>query len=259
VIRGVVAPNGASLGNFRVDLTRPALWILLPLSVLLALFLAWQAVRQTLLGAVVATGPGGREQIIARRPPVAQSAIRQLGTNGGGFFGVESAHPFENPTIASNMAQLLSILLIPVAFRFLFGRMGSDRRQGRAIFAAMAVIHLSGVAVNPALGPGANIKGKEQRFGAMLPALRAASATTATDGPVIAMQDGFMPMSGLVMPGFLHGGTNVFPDWRAIRATAEPGKSFLDRMIALNIPLAGFTLVLLLVWSRFPPLPAIPA
>jgi len=149
VIRGFVAAKGATLGNFWVDLTRSILWILLPLSVVLALFLAWQGVPQTLQGAVVATGVEGQEQVIARGPAAAQIAIKQLGTNGGGFFGVNSAHPFENPTIASNMAQSLSILLIPVAFCFLFGRMAGDRRQGWAIFSAMAVMFVAGLAVIP--------------------------------------------------------------------------------------------------------------
>ncbi len=207
VIRGFAAAKGATIGNFWVDLTRSVLWILLPLSVVLALFLTAQGVPQTLQGAVVATGIEGQEQIIARGPAAAQIAIKQLGTNGGGFFGVNSAHPFENPTIASNMAQSLSILLIPVAFCFLFGRMAGDRRQGRAIFAAMAVMFVAGLAVihvyeamgNPALGLGANMEGKEQRFGAMLSALWAASTTAASNGSVNAMHDSFMPLSGLVM------------------------------------------------------------
>lgn len=207
VIRGFAAAKGATIGNFWVDLTRSVLWILLPLSIALALFLAAQGVPQTLQGAVVATGIEGQEQVIARGPAAAQIAIKQLGTNGGGFFGVNSAHPFENPTIASNMAQSLAILLIPVAFCFLFGRMAGDRRQGRAIFAAMAVMFVAGLAVihvceamgNPALGLGANMEGKEQRFGAMLSALWAASTTAASNGSVNAMHDSFMPLSGLVM------------------------------------------------------------
>jgi K+-transporting ATPase ATPase A chain len=207
VIRGFATAQGSTLGNFWVDLTRSILWVLLPLSVVLALFLAWQGVPQTLQGAVVATGVEGQQQTIARGPAAAQIAIKQLGTNGGGFFGVNSAHPFENPTIASNMAQSLSILLIPVAFCFLFGRMAGDRRQGLAIFAAMAVMFLAGLAVihayevagNPALGVGANMEGKEQRLGAMLSALWAASTTAASNGSVNAMHDSFMPLSGLVM------------------------------------------------------------
>lgn len=218
VVRGFVGAKGASLGNFWVDLTRSVLWVLLPLSVLLALFLAWQGVPQTLQGAVVATGIEGQEQVIARGPAAAQIAIKQLGTNGGGFFGVNSAHPFENPTIASNMAQSLSILLIPVAFCFLFGRMAGDRRQGWAIFAAMAVMFVAGLAVihvyevagNPALGFGPNMEGKEQRFGAMLSALWAASTTAASNGSVNAMHDSFMPLSGLVMMVFMQIGEVIF-------------------------------------------------
>ncbi len=218
VIRGFVAPRGTTLGNFWVDLTRSVLWILLPLSLVLALLLAWQGVPQTLLGAVTAIGVEGQEQVIARGPAAAQIAIKQLGTNGGGFFGVNSAHPFENPTIASNMAQSLAILLIPVAFCFLFGRMAEDRRQGWAIFAVMAVMFVAGLAVihvyevagNPALGIGTNMEGKEQRFGAMLSSLWAASTTAASNGSVDAMHDSFMPLSGLVMMVFMQIGEVIF-------------------------------------------------
>lgn len=218
VIRGFTAPKGSTLGNFWVDLTRSVLWVLLPLSVMLALFLAWQGVPQTLQGAVTATTVEGSEQIIARGPAAAQIAIKQLGTNGGGFFGVNSAHPFENPTIASNLAQSLSILLIPVAFCFLFGRMAGDRRQGWAIFAAMAMMFVAGLAVihwaeaagNPLLGPGANLEGKEQRFGALLSALWATSTTAASNGSVNAMHDSFMPLSGLVMMVFMQIGEVIF-------------------------------------------------
>lgn len=218
VVRGFVSPKGTTLGNFWVDMTRSVLWVLLPMSVILALFLAAQGVPQTLLGAVHATGLEGAGQVIARGPAAAQIAIKQLGTNGGGFFGVNSAHPFENPTIASNMAQSLAILLIPVAFCFLFGRMAGDRRQGWAIFAAMgvmflgglAVIHLYEVAGNPALGLGANMEGKEQRFGAVLSSLWAASTTAASNGSVNAMHDSFMPLSGLVMMVFMAVGEVIF-------------------------------------------------
>jgi K+-transporting ATPase ATPase A chain len=218
VIRGFMAAKGTALGNFWLDLTRSVLWILLPLSIVLALFLAWQGVPQTLLGAVKASGIEGAEQIIARGPAAAQIAIKQLGTNGGGFFGVNSAHPFENPTIASDLAQSLSILLIPIAFCFLFGQMAGDRRQGWAIFAAMAVMFVAGLAVihvyevagNPALGIGSNMEGKEQRFGAMLSSLWAASTTAASNGSVNAMHDSFMPLSGLVMLVFMQIGEVVF-------------------------------------------------
>ena len=218
VIRGFTAAKGNTIGNFWLDLTRSVLWILLPLSIILALFLAWQGVPQTLQGAVTVSTVEGAEQVIARGPAAAQIAIKQLGTNGGGFFGVNSAHPYENPTIASNLAQSLSILLIPVAFCFLFGRMAGDRRQGWAIFAAMAVMFVAGLAVihwaevsgNPLLGPGANMEGKEQRFGAMLSALWAASTTAASNGSVNAMHDSFMPLSGLVMLVFMQIGEVIF-------------------------------------------------
>ena len=218
VVRGFTGPKGTTLGNFWLDLTRSVLWILLPLSIVLALFLAWQGVPQTLQGAVTAQTIEGVDQIIARGPAAAQIAIKQLGTNGGGFFGVNSAHPFENPTIASNMAQSLSILLIPIAFCFLFGSMAGDRKQGWAIFAAMAVMFVAGLAVihvyevagNPLLGVGANMEGKEQRFGAMLSSLWAASTTAASNGSVNAMHDSFMPLSGLVMMVFMQIGEVVF-------------------------------------------------
>ncbi|AJY46859.1 potassium-transporting ATPase subunit KdpA [Martelella endophytica] len=204
VIRGF---SGKGLGNFWVDATRSVLYILLPLSLLLGLFLAFQGVPQTLSGAAHVTTLEGVEQVIARGPAASQIAIKQLGTNGGGFFGVNSAHPFENPTVLSDLAQTLAILLIPVAFCFLFGRMVSDRRQGRAIFAAMAVmfvagllvIHFSELAGNPLIGAGANMEGKEMRFGAALSALWAEATTAASNGSVNAMHDSFMPLSGLVM------------------------------------------------------------
>lgn len=206
VIRGFTGERGAGLGNFWADMTRSVLYVLLPLSVVVALVLAVQGVPQTLLGAVHATTVEGADQVIARGPAAAQIAIKQLGTNGGGFFGVNSAHPFENPTVLSNMVQCLSILLIPVAFCFVFGRMAQDRRQGWAIFAAMGAMFVLGLVViwwgetggNAALGLGTNMEGKEQRFGADLSALWAAATTAASNGSVNAMHDSFMPLSGLV-------------------------------------------------------------
>ncbi|ACM02523.1 potassium-transporting ATPase subunit KdpA [Cereibacter sphaeroides] len=208
VIRGFTAPKGESLGNFWTDLSRSVLWVLLPLSAGLALILILQGVPQTLLGAVRATTLEGAEQIIARGPAASQIAIKQLGTNGGGFFGVNSAHPFENPTILSDLVQCYAILVIPVAFCFLFGRMAGDGRQGRAIFAAMSVLFLAGLALilwqesagNPlmALSSG-NMEGKEVRFGPILSGLWAAATTAASNGSVNAMHDSFLPLSGLVM------------------------------------------------------------
>ncbi|SNS68028.1 K+-transporting ATPase ATPase A chain [[Luteovulum] sphaeroides subsp. megalophilum] len=208
VIRGFTAPKGESLGNFWTDLSRSVLWVLLPLSAGLALILILQGVPQTLLGAVRATTLEGAEQIIARGPAASQIAIKQLGTNGGGFFGVNSAHPFENPTILSDLVQCYAILVIPVAFCFLFGRMAGDGRQGRAIFAAMSVLFLAGLAVilwqesagNPLMAlSGGNMEGKEVRFGPILSGLWAAATTAASNGSVNAMHDSFLPLSGLVM------------------------------------------------------------
>ncbi|MFQ6773871.1 potassium-transporting ATPase subunit KdpA [Cereibacter sphaeroides] len=208
VIRGFTAPKGESLGNFWTDLSRSVLWVLLPLSAGLALILILQGVPQTLLGAVRATTLEGAEQIIARGPAASQIAIKQLGTNGGGFFGVNSAHPFENPTILSDLVQCYAILVIPVAFCFLFGRMAGNGRQGRAIFAAMSVLFLAGLALilwqesagNPLMAlSGGNMEGKEVRFGPILSGLWAAATTAASNGSVNAMHDSFLPLSGLVM------------------------------------------------------------
>ena len=219
VIRGFTGAKGSTLGNFWVDMTRSVLYVLLPLSIVLAVFLAWQGVPQTLQGAATVTTVEGGDQIIARGPAAAQIAIKQLGTNGGGFFGVNSAHPLENPTIASNMAQVVSILLIPVAFCFLFGRMARDSRQGWAIFAAMGVmfvvgvgvIHFQEIAGNPLLSvAGANMEGKEMRFGAGLSAMWAATTTAASNGAVNSMHDSFMPLSGLVMMVFMQIGEVIF-------------------------------------------------
>ncbi|WP_435164746.1 potassium-transporting ATPase subunit KdpA [Falsirhodobacter sp. 1013] len=204
VIRGFA---GRPLGNFWADMTRSVLYVLIPLSVVLGGVLILQGVPQTLLGTAHVTTLEGADQAIARGPAAAQIAIKQLGTNGGGFFGVNSAHPLENPTVLSNMAQVFAILLIPVAFCFLFGRMVRDRRQGWAIFAAMgllfvaglAVIHVSELGGNPLLGAGPNLEGKEMRFGAALSSLWAEATTAASNGSVNAMHDSFMPLSGLVM------------------------------------------------------------
>ncbi|TJZ89527.1 potassium-transporting ATPase subunit KdpA [Paracoccus gahaiensis] len=212
VIRGFVATGTGKLGNFWVDLTRSVLYVLLPLSILAAVVLIWQGVPQSLGAYVRATTLEGAQQVIAQGPAASQIAIKQLGTNGGGFFGVNSAHPLENPTILSNMIQSVYILLIPVAFCFLFGRMVGDRRQGWAIFAAMGVLFVAGLllinapeqAGNPLLTEatgitGPNMEGKEVRFGATLSALWAQSTTAASNGSVNAMHDSFMPLSGLVM------------------------------------------------------------
>lgn len=212
VIRGFVAKGDGRVGNFWTDLLRAVLYVLLPISILTAMLLIWQGVPQSLGAYIRASTLEGVSQLIAQGPAASQIAIKQLGTNGGGFFGVNSAHPLENPTILSNMVQSVLILLIPVAFCFLFGRMVGDRRQGWAIFAAMGVLFVTGLllihgfeqAGNPMLTEltgitGPNMEGKELRFGATLSALWAQATTAASNGSVNAMHDSFMPLSGLVM------------------------------------------------------------
>ncbi|OWJ79708.1 potassium-transporting ATPase subunit KdpA [Haematobacter genomosp. 1] len=205
VIRGFTGPKGGALGNFWTDMTRSVLYILLPLSLVVALILAMQGVPQTLETATHVTTLEGAEQVIPLGPAASQIAIKQLGTNGGGFFGVNSAHPLENPTILTNMLECWAILLLPVAFCFFFGRMAKDPRQGWAIFAAMGVMFLVGLAViwwgetaGSALTGAGNLEGKELRFGAGLSALWAEVTTAASNGSVNAMHDSFMPLSGLV-------------------------------------------------------------
>ncbi|MFZ2101428.1 MAG: potassium-transporting ATPase subunit KdpA [Oricola sp.] len=213
VIRGFASAGVRTLGNFWVDVTRSVLYVLLPLSAVAAFLLIWQGVPQTLAAYVPATTLEGASQLIAQGPVASQLAIKQLGTNGGGFFNVNSAHPLENPTQLSNLLQLVFILLIPAAFCFLFGGMAKDRRQGIAIFAAMAILFAAGLAViyaaeirgNPLLDAlpvdqlAGNMEGKEVRFGAGLSALWAEATTAASNGSVNSMHDSFTPLGGLAM------------------------------------------------------------
>jgi potassium-transporting ATPase potassium-binding subunit len=210
VVRGFAARSTGTIGNFWIDLTRSVLYVLLPLSILLAVALGVEGVPQSLAPYNDATTLEGAQQLIAQGPVASQIAIKQLGTNGGAFFGVNSAHPLENPTPASNLLQCVAILLIPVAFVFLFGRMVGDRQQGLALFAAMGVLFLAGLAVinvgetwgNLLLGglpidqAAGNMEGKEVRLGAALSALWAEATTAASNGSVNAMHDRFMPLSG---------------------------------------------------------------
>ena len=227
LVRGIARHSAATIGNFWVDLTRTTLYILLPLSLVLALALVSQGVVQTLrpyahvsLVQPIA-GPNGKvvaDQTIALGPAASQIAIKQLGTNGGGFFNVNSAHPFENPTPLSNFLELLAILLIPAALCFTFGRMIKDTRQGWAILAAMTIVFVAllipGIVAeahgNPrlaalgvdqhasALRAGGNMEGKEVRFGIGTSALWAAATTAASNGSVNSMHDSFTPLGGLV-------------------------------------------------------------
>ena len=210
LIRAFARASGNTVGNFWVDLTRTTLYVLLPLAVVAALFLVWQGTPQNLGPYVDATTLEGGKQVIAQGPAASQIAIKQLGTNGGGFWNANGAYPYENPTPLSNFLEVLYILLIPAALTYTFGRMVGDQRQGWALYAAMSVIFLAGVAVtywaegagNPqfaALGldPG-NMEGKEVRFGVALSALWAVATTAASNGSVNAMHDSFTPLGGMI-------------------------------------------------------------
>jgi len=224
VIRGFRSRQTDKIGNFWVDLTRSTVYILLPLSVVLAVVLVQQGMPQTFnnyqtanltQATVDATGKAVTTQSLAFGPVASQVAIKQLGTNGGGFFNVNSAHPYENPTPLTNFLECLSILLIPAALCYTFGEMVKDRRQGWAIFAAMTVIFViylvpcvwSEQAGNPmfhqlGLSTTANWEGKDVRIGIGDSALWATATTAASNGSVNAMHDSFTPMGGLI-PLFL--------------------------------------------------------
>lgn len=215
LIRGLKRKNADGIGNFWVDLVRSTLYILLPLSIIMSLLLAMEGVPQNTGAYVHATTLEGQQQIIAQGPAASQIAIKQLGTNGGGFFSINSAHPYENPTPLSNFFQMLSILLIPAAFCFMYGRMVGQMRQGLAIFAAMAIMLVAGIAGtywaeksgNPFMPDSVvqadgNMEGKEVRFGVANSALWAIATTAASNGSVNAMHDSFTPMGGL-FPLFL--------------------------------------------------------
>jgi len=221
-IRGIVRHTTKAIGNYWVDMTRSVLYILLPLSFVLALVLVSQGVVQTFseyktVNLLQASADVSR-QVLPLGPAASQIAVKQLGTNGGGFFNVNSAHPFENPTPFSNFLEMLAILIIPVALCYTFGEMVGDIRQGWALLFAMTVIFVALLAVvvwseqsgNPAftaigidqiqtnINPGGNMEGKEVRFGIVNSALWATATTAASNGSVNSMHDSFMPLGGLV-------------------------------------------------------------
>ncbi|TAH37312.1 MAG: potassium-transporting ATPase subunit KdpA [Planctomycetota bacterium] len=214
LVRGFTRARAAGVGNFWVDLVRSTLYVLLPLSLLLALFLASQGVVQTFRGAAEAQvlDPGAAPeavQHIARGPAASQVAIKQLGTNGGGFFNVNSAHPLENPTPLSNLAELLSILLISAALCYSFGRMVRDRRQGWALLAAMFVILVPLLAL-ACVSESGNLEGKETRFGVAQSSMWATFTTAASNGSVNSMHDSYTPLGGLVPMVLMQLGEVVF-------------------------------------------------
>ncbi|MCE4073126.1 MULTISPECIES: potassium-transporting ATPase subunit KdpA [Pseudomonas] len=209
--RGISRKSTNNLGNFWVDLTRATLYGLIPLCLLLALLLVWQGVPQTFLDYAHALTVQGADQSIPLGPAASQIAIKQLGTNGGGFFGVNSAHPFENPTIWSNLFEVVSIILIPAALVFTFGHYVKDLRQSRAILGCMLVLFALGLGAslwaeyqpNPALSAlpveqAAPLEGKESRFGTTASVLWSVTTTAASNGSVNAMHDSLNPLSGMV-------------------------------------------------------------
>ncbi|MGE3915997.1 MAG: potassium-transporting ATPase subunit KdpA [Hyphomicrobiaceae bacterium] len=216
VTRAFARSSAQTIGNFWVDLTRATLYVLLPLSIVVALLFALTGVPQTLGASVEATTLEGVKQTISLGPVASQEAIKQLGTNGGGFFNANASHPFENPNAWSNMLSIWSMLLISTALTFTFGRMVGDRRQGIALLVAMYALLITATAVvywaetsgNPLLAKagvemaGGNMEGKEVRFGHALSALYVVATTGLSCGAVNTMHNSLMPLGGLV-PLFL--------------------------------------------------------
>jgi len=218
LVRGFARHSSEKIGNFWVDMTRAMVYILLPLSVVIALLFVSQGVIQNFSPYTKVATVEGAAQTIAQGPVASQEAIKMLGTNGGGFFNANSAHPFENPTPLSNLIQLLSIFVIPAGLTYTFGKMVKDTRQGWAILSAMSILFLVGVFVvypaeqsgNPILTSlgienqatatqaGGNMEGKEVRFGIANSALFATVTTDASCGAVNSMHDSFTPLGGLV-------------------------------------------------------------
>ncbi len=239
LIRGFVRHQAETIGNFWIDIFRCVVYILLPLSFVLAVVLVSQGVVQTFSPYQVvnlavpfndASGNQLTRQILPVGPVASQIAIKQLGTNGGGFFNVNSSHPFENPTPFSNFIEMLSILLIPAALCYTFGYMAKDKRQGRAIFISMLIIFIPCILIcthieqsgNPLfassgvdqsyglLQSGGNMEGKETRFGIVNSAIWATVTTAASNGSVNAMHDSFMPLGGLIPLWLMQLGEVVF-------------------------------------------------
>jgi len=212
LVRGFARSRSGTLGNFWVDVTRITLYLLLPISLILAVVFVALGVPQTLAGSVDVTTLEGVKQTISIGPMASQEAIKELGTNGGGFMNANSAHPFENPNAWTNILQIWAILLIPFASVIAFGRAVGDFRQGRAILVTMAILLLAGVGViyaaecagvpavaalgvDPSAG---NLEGKEIRFGQAMTALFTAATTSTSTGAVVAMHDSLTPLGGLV-------------------------------------------------------------
>jgi len=218
LIRGFSRRSAQSIGNFWVDMVRCSLYVLLPISIVVGLIFVWQGMPQNLSAYVSAVGLDGVKQTIAMGPVASQEVIKMLGTNGGGFFNANSAHPFENPNALTNLIQIILIFSLGAGLTSVFGRMVGSRKQGWAIFAVMGVLFLAGVAVvyqqeapgNPAyaalhidqaasgLQAGGNMEGKEVRFGIANSALFTTVTTDASCGAVNTMHDSLMPLAGMI-------------------------------------------------------------
>ena len=206
LIRGISRKTTDKLGNFWTDLTRATLYVLLPLSILFSIVLVGQGVVQNFNTYETVQTLQGTHQVLPMGPAASQIAIKQLGTNGGGFFNANSAHPFENPTPFSNLLEMLAILLIPAALTFTYGKMVGSSRQGWAIFSAMLIMLVAGLgislyaeyATNPIFGHLALMEGKETRFGITNSILWANATTAASNGSVIAMHDSLSPIAGMI-------------------------------------------------------------
>jgi len=206
ITKGLSRKTTDKLGNFWVDLTRSTLYVLLPLSIVFAIFLVGQGVIQNFDTYQTAHTLQGTTQVIPMGPVASQEAIKQLGTNGGGFFNANSAHPFENPTPLSNLLEMLALLLIPAGLTFTYGKMVGSKKQGWTIFIVMMILLLGGLAIslygeysaNPIFGHSALMEGKETRFGITNSVLWSTSTSAASNGSVNAMHDSLSPLAGMV-------------------------------------------------------------
>jgi K+-transporting ATPase ATPase A chain len=221
LIRGFIRKEAKSIGNFWVDLSRSIVYVLLPLALLFSILLLWQGSPQNFRPSVQATTLEGDTQVIPQGPVASQEAIKELGTNGGGFFNANSSHPYENPTPLTNLLELLAIVLIPAGLIYAFGKMTGDIRQGRALMKAVLVLYAAGLAVvvfsewrgnslvqkefaaivetgHSQYQPGGNLEGKEERFGIAASSLFTTSTTATSCGAVNNMHSSLAPMSGFV-------------------------------------------------------------
>src|ERR1700761_7304095 len=212
LVRGFARRSARTLGNFWVDMTRCTLYLLIPMSVVMALALVWQGVPQNLGSYTHVIGLDGFRQLIAQGPVASQEAIKMLGTNGGGFFNANSAHPFESPTWLTNFLEMWALIVIPAALTYTFGHMVKDTRQGWAIFAVMGVLVLAGVGIlyaaegagNSAVAaahvaqPIGNMEGKEVRFRGAMSSLFATIPTDASCGAINTMHDSLTPLGGMI-------------------------------------------------------------